>query len=97
MLYAQPKGYYFLDLSVSMSLSHLTNCGSHLPALTLTRDAVRLWNDKAEWAKLRQKILDSPMSELDVVMLEKELNKVGGFTCGRKMNRERKSDLKDSD
>jgi hypothetical protein len=38
--------------------------------------AVRLWNDKAAWAKMRQKILDSPMSELDVVMLEKELSKV---------------------
>ena len=37
--------------------------------------SVRLWNDKADWAKLRQKILDSPMSELDVVMLEKELSK----------------------
>jgi alkylhydroperoxidase family enzyme len=37
---------------------------------------VRLWNDKAAWAKMRQKILDSPMSELDVVMLEKELSKV---------------------
>ena len=37
--------------------------------------SVRLWNDKADWAKLRQKILDSPMSELDVVMLERELTK----------------------
>ena len=37
---------------------------------------VRLWNDKAGWAKMRKKILDSPMSELDVAMLEKELSKV---------------------
>jgi dynein heavy chain len=36
---------------------------------------VRFWNDKAEWAKLRQTIMDSPMSELDVTMLERELSK----------------------
>lgn len=42
---------------------------------------VRLWNDKAAWAKMRQKILDSPMSELDVVQLEKELSKVSVFAC----------------
>ena len=44
--------------------------------------SVRLWNDKAAWAKMRQKILDSPMSELDVVVLEKELSKVSAvFFC----------------
>ena len=42
---------------------------------------MRLWNDKAGWAKMRKKILDSPMSELDVAMLEKELSKVREYVC----------------
>jgi dynein heavy chain len=36
---------------------------------------VRLWNDRVEWTKLRQRILDSPINSLDCVMLEKELAK----------------------
>eukprot|EP00599_Poterioochromonas_sp_BG-1_P017876 CAMPEP_0173166600 /NCGR_PEP_ID=MMETSP1105-20130129/22117_1 /TAXON_ID=2985 /ORGANISM="Ochromonas sp., Strain BG-1" /LENGTH=3828 /DNA_ID=CAMNT_0014087887 /DNA_START=639 /DNA_END=12125 /DNA_ORIENTATION=- len=36
---------------------------------------VRLWNDRVEWGKLRQRILESPIQELDVSMLEKELNR----------------------
>eukprot|EP01039_Chlorochromonas_danica_P005727 gene5727-6311_t len=36
---------------------------------------IRLWNDKMEWAKLRQRIMESPIKELDVSMLEKELVK----------------------
>ena len=34
---------------------------------------IRLWNDRVEWSKLRQKILDSPINALDVAMLEREL------------------------
>jgi hypothetical protein len=37
---------------------------------------IRLWNDKSEWSKLRKKILNSPMGDLDVTMLEKELVKL---------------------
>ena len=36
---------------------------------------MRLWVDKSEWTKLRQKILDTPMPELDTAMLERELSK----------------------
>lgn len=36
---------------------------------------VRLWNDKAEWGRLRARILGTPINELDVAMLEKELAK----------------------
>jgi dynein heavy chain len=36
---------------------------------------IRLWNDRVAWSKLRQDILDSPIAQLDVVMLEKELVK----------------------
>lgn len=34
---------------------------------------VRLWNDRVEWTKLRNRIMESPISELDVTVLEREL------------------------
>jgi dynein heavy chain len=36
---------------------------------------IRLWNDRVEWTKLRTRILESPINNLDVTMLEKELSK----------------------
>ncbi|KAJ1441552.1 dynein heavy chain, N-terminal region 2-domain-containing protein, partial [Ochromonadaceae sp. CCMP2298] len=36
---------------------------------------IRLWNDRVDWAKLRKRILDSPIQTLDVGMLERELVK----------------------
>lgn len=36
---------------------------------------IRLWNDRVEWTKLRTKIMEQPMSSLDVTMLERELAK----------------------
>ena len=66
---------FLSKLSLFLILSiHLSVCVSISLTFSLCfLSSVRLWNDKADWAKLRQKILDSPMSELDVVMLEREL------------------------
>lgn len=36
----------------------------------------RLWNDKAEWFKLRDKILNSPISTFEVEAVEKELQRI---------------------
>eukprot|EP01038_Epipyxis_sp_PR26KG_P006339 gene6339-8727_t len=36
---------------------------------------IRLWNDRVDWTKLRQNILDSPIKDLDVSSFEKELVK----------------------
>ena len=68
---------FLSKLSLFLILSiHLSVCVSISLTFSLCfLSSVRLWNDKADWAKLRQKILDSPMSELDVVMLERELTK----------------------
>ena len=65
----------YLFLSHSPSVSSPQSVSISLTFSFCFLSSVRLWNDKADWAKLRQKILDSPMSELDVVMLERELTK----------------------
>ena len=37
---------------------------------------IRLWMDKAEWFKLRETILNSPIRTFDVAVVEKELQKI---------------------
>eukprot|EP01042_Synura_sphagnicola_P031290 gene31290-40281_t len=34
---------------------------------------VRLWNDRVEWTKLRNRIMETPIGQLDVQVLEREL------------------------
>lgn len=34
---------------------------------------VRLWNDRVEWTKLRTRIMETPINQLDVQVLEREL------------------------
>lgn len=36
---------------------------------------IRLWTDRADWSRLREHILESPINTLDVSMLERELNR----------------------
>jgi dynein heavy chain len=36
---------------------------------------IRLWTDRVEWTKLRARILESPISGLDMTMMERELTK----------------------
>jgi hypothetical protein len=36
---------------------------------------MRLWKDRLSWTELREKILDTPIKELDLSQLEKELSK----------------------
>jgi dynein heavy chain len=36
---------------------------------------VRLWNDRVEWGKLRNRIMETPINQLDVQLLERELTR----------------------